>query len=447
MPTPGGTARQELLCRLLEKYERGTSFGRPAPWKQDIIVRLDARHFPAAFHPDGREALADLRAAAEDLAREGAARLVRHRGYAAGVPREVRLGPSEVGRAYALATPSGFPPLADALRALGARLDALRARAAPPWMAAFLARVAARLPDADLSPLGVARERFKRERDDVLDALAAAVALAGGLPGWERVVSERIFGDSKRLAAIRPLVIDVLLRADPRWEGISRDEASDLLEVYGLRRKPGLLRCAGRATLRLAGRDGGGTAPTRPYELEDFTPTASLPEAWAVAWVEAVAGGPTLTLTTIENEFPFLAYVEEAGGPQGLGDRGEVAVYIAGFPAPFLLDALAAVAARKPGLTFQHWGDADLGGLRIWWLLRERLARPVTLHRTRAGWLEETVGSGGGTPLEDGERAGLVRLRGQIAVSDRAAAPDVAGALHLIDTILRLGLKVEQERW
>ena len=43
---------------------------------------------------------------------------------------------------------------------------------------------------------------------------------------------------------MRPLVVDVLLRADPRWEGLSRDDAPDLLEAYGVRRKPALLRCA-----------------------------------------------------------------------------------------------------------------------------------------------------------------------------------------------------------
>jgi len=68
---------------------------------------------------------------------------------------------------------------------------------------------------ADVSALGLQRERFKRERGDVRDALTAAVALAPGASGWERVISERIFGQSKRLAAVRALVLEILLRADP----------------------------------------------------------------------------------------------------------------------------------------------------------------------------------------------------------------------------------------
>ena len=160
-----------------------------------------------------------------------------------------------------------------------------------------------------------------------------------------------------------------------------------------------------------------------------------------------MAAGPTRTITTIENETAFLAYVEEAGGPAGLGDRDEIAVYTAGFPDPSLLDALAAVAARRPSIEFRHWGDADLGGLKIWWLVRARLGCPVALHRTRTEWVETTVRSGGGQPLDDRERAGLARLRRQLDTSGRTSAPDLGDAVDLIETLLRLGKKVEQERW
>jgi len=204
MASPLAAARRELLHRLLEQHERGRSFGRPAPWPRDVIVRLDARHFPEAFQPDGRERLSALRAAAEELARAGAVRLVCHRGYAAGVPHEVRVGPGEIDTAYRLAEADGFEPLAAALAALAAHARALRTPALADWMDGFLARVEDGAARADLSALGMARDRLKRERRDVLDALRAAVALAGSVTGWERVVSERLFGDSKRLAPCAP---------------------------------------------------------------------------------------------------------------------------------------------------------------------------------------------------------------------------------------------------
>ncbi len=305
-------------------------------------------------------------------------------------------------------------------------------------MGRFLDEVGARAAEADVTPLGMQRERFKREWRDVVPALAAAAALAGGgMAGWERVVSERIFGDSKRLGALRGRVADLLARADPRWDGLGSKETVDLLEVYGVRRRPGLLRCAGCAELTVAG---------RPYRLEDFTPTAHLPEAWVGAWVEALCRAPLILVTTVENEYPFLSYVEEAGGPAALGARREVVVYTAGFPTPVLADSLAAVARRRPEVGFRHWGDADLGGLRIWWLLRERLGRPVELFRTRSEWLEAAAAAGGAT-LSGAERAALGRLSASLVASPSTAEPDVVDALRLIETLLRIGVKVEQERY
>lgn len=439
MVSPLATARRELLHRLLEQYERGRSYGRPAPWPRDLIVRLDARHFPEAFHPDGRETLAALRAAAEELARGGAVRLVRQRGYAAGVPHEVRIGPDEIDTAYRLAGTEGFEPLAVALAALGSHARALKSPAGTDWMTRFLTRVEEGAAAADLSVLGMARERFKRERRDVIDALRAATHLATGeVAGWERVVSERLFADSKRLGALRARVVDLLIRADPRWDGIAPDDASELLEAYGVRRKPGVLHCAGRAVLEVAG---------RCYRLEDFVPTAHVPGAWAASWVDALSSPGLTCVTTIENEFPFLAYVDEAGGPEGLGARGEIAVYTAGFPTPLLADSLAAIARHDPAKRLQHWGDADAGGLRIWWLLRTRVARPVALVRTTAAWVARVADEGGGARLPSGDRAALRRLRDQLSSAPCAAEDDVRDAIALIDVLLALGVKVEQERY
>ncbi|MBI1734754.1 MAG: hypothetical protein HYR51_06235 [Candidatus Rokubacteria bacterium] len=66
-------------------------------------------------------------------------------------------------------------------------------------------------------------------------------------------------------------------------------------------------------------------------------------------------------MTTIENNMPFLACVQELGGLEGPGAKSEIAVCTAGFPSPVLVDSPAALAHRGSGVAFQHWGDADLG--------------------------------------------------------------------------------------
>jgi hypothetical protein len=110
------------------------------------------------------------------------------------------------------------------------------------------------------------------------------------------------------------------------------------------------------------------------------------------------------------------------------------------------VESLASIARRDPAKRFQHWGDADAGGLRIWWLLRTRLGVPIAPLRTTAAWLRQVAPSGG-IPLEAADRAALRRLRVQITGAPCAADADVAEAVALIDALLETGVKVEQERY
>jgi hypothetical protein len=428
--------RKDLLTRLLETYERSVCYLRHGPWPREVIIKLDARAFPEAFSADGREQRTSLMFAVRELESLGCARLVCHaRGPLASEPKEIRLGPAQLEKAFDEAKRLGFEPLAMGLAEIDQLATRLVGESAPSWMKVFLQELADGARKANLSTLGMSRERFKREWRDLASALTAATFLAKGImPAWERVVSERLFKDSKLLSKIRSQVISVLVHADPRWEGIPPEEAADLLESYGVRRKPGLIRCAGAATLHVG---------SRVYRLEDFWPVAHLPDSWAVAWAEGVIGSHARVVTTVENEFPFLSYVEECGGPAALGTRGELVVYTAGFPTPTLMNALNLVAEQDANISFRHWGDADVGGLRIWWFLRERLGRQVDLFRTTADWVAAESGRGG-RRLSGAECTALVHLRTGLESLD---APDATAARQLIESILKHDVKIEQERY
>ena len=99
--------------------------------------------------------------------------------------------------------------------------------------------------------------------------------------------------------------------------------------------------------------------------------------------------------------------------------------------------------ARLSGAEFRHWGDADVGGLRIWWLLRSRLDRPVSLLRTTAAWVRSESLSGGRL-LSPAEQQALLRLRTDLS---RATGADIEPALALVDVLLEQGIKLEQERY
>lgn len=422
-----------ILRTLLEQYERSKSFAAAGTWRRDCILRIDKNSLPDYFAADGRERLAALQLAASTLQKEGAVRLVYVEVFGERRLHEIRLGPSELALAYRVAESFSFLPLATALNQTTSHIEMLlQTRAAAPWMQTYLASISQRLPVGDLRPLGMQRERFKRDLPDVLDALTAAVALSLGVDEWERMLSERLYRNSKRLAAIRSLVAAILVQADPRWLELDDD---DMLPAYGVRRKPGFIACAGGATLSIAG---------RAYELSDFSPVAHVPDAWAPALTAALASSSIRTITTIENEFPFLSYVEEAGGPVGVMAQGELVVFTSGFPTPRLIDTLVAINRLRPDLLWRHWGDADGGGLRIWWFLRTRLGKPIQLFRTTAEWVRMAAEQGA-TPLQESERHALRRLRQQLATQDSAA--DIEQACELIDVLLEMQIKVEQERF
>jgi hypothetical protein len=370
-----------------------------------------------------------------ELADEGCVRLVRHtRGHLRNEPKEIRMGPAEVSLAIEAARVLGYEPLTESLAEVTRHAATLATDPQPTWMRTFLESLAESLRQADPSMLGLSRIRLKHERRSLVPALTAAVALSSEpAPAWERVISERLFHDSKLLGRVRPLVVAILVRADPRWQGVPPDEATELLEVYGVRRKPGLIQCAGAAELRVG---------NKTYALEDFAPAAHLPDAWAEAWVEAVVSSGIRCVTTIENEYPFLSYIEQAGGPAGLANRGEIAVYTAGFPTPRLVTALAELA-RRSSAVFQHWGDADVGGLRIWYFLRSRLGCPLMPVRTTADWVARESAHGG-RALSAMEREALRRMREEL---DHAEGLDFDAARAVIDSLLESGTKLEQERW
>ncbi len=435
MHTPKSKASRKICFRLLEAYERSKSYGRRGPWPRAVIVPLDEAGFPEAFKVDGREARVALTAAARELSDAGAATVIYHKHDRHGLPREVRLGPMQVEAAYQVARADGFVPLHEALSRLSAHSRALAAESGIEWFSAELERVANAADRGELLIPKVKSERFKRDEKDILDSLTAATARVAGVQGMERVVSERIFGDSKRLAAVRGHTERCLLAWDPRWRGVGEEAMrSSLLSEYGVMYKPLYLSISGCAALRVN---------ARTYQLEDFVPAAQLPEDWSNALSEGLSDADLQTITTIENETSFFQYIEAEGGPQRLGARGEVVIYTGGFPAMVLTDVLRAVGEAQRDMTFRHWGDADAGGLEIWWVLRTRIGRPISLFRTTADWVRQQS-SRRGRPLTPQDRKTLSRLEQRISA---ASGPDVEAALELRAAIMSGNTKFEQERW
>jgi hypothetical protein len=131
--------RRELLAKLLEAYELSACYARPGPWPRDIIIKLDSRAFPEAFAPDGRERRASLMFAVSKLECSGCIPIVRHaRGPLHGEPKEIRLGPDHVERAYQEGQQLGYEPLAWGLAEVDLHAGRLANESTPRGCGCFL---------------------------------------------------------------------------------------------------------------------------------------------------------------------------------------------------------------------------------------------------------------------------------------------------------------------
>ena len=435
MSSRRSTPKTNLLRRLLEAYEASSSFGAPAPWARDVIVKFDEKVYPDAFSPSGAALHAAIQTAAEELAASGAIRVVYDRGIRRSQAMEFRLGPREVDAAYREAVAFGFVPLADRLSEIATAAAAHRSvPGLPDWMGAFLEEAAERVPLGDTNRLlGAARRRVKERASEIRDALKGAALLSAGMEGMERVVSERIFGHSKRLAEIKPWIRTIFVIADPHWRDQPDTSQDVVFTHYGIRTKPLFLQCAGGITYH---------AQSGTRSLLDDQPSASISEGLVGALAEGVAATGAITITTIENETPYHLYVEEAGGPEGLAERGELVVYSAGYPTSTLLEFLAR-CAKSSEVRFRHWGDADPDGVLIWWVLRRRVGRPVELYRTTAEWLR----GASGRIARDLNEDELRKASGLCEIFAEFDEPDLAQAKALLFEIVQSGKRVEQERY
>ncbi len=188
--------------------------------------------------------------------------------------------------------------------------------------------------------------------------IAHAVA-AGEQEGLDlRRFSVQLLGDSKAVESMLGR-LGGLLRRNPEWAQWVDD--SDLFRTLGLEKFPPPLFIKGPLAL-----DYGGIR----WDLTSLRPYVALsPDA--VGDIQPTTQVPYLL--TIENLASFQRHVREI-------QDGGVVVYTAGFPAPALARVLGQLDSQlADDCRFYHWGDRDLGGLRIY----TKVAAACPVHGVR----------------------------------------------------------------
>jgi hypothetical protein len=388
-------AARALLERLLAAAERrGPAPGGAADRGLSVVLPLTVRRAPEYVARGGLADREAIHAALENAAAAGAVSLEWGRFEEARDLKRLRLVDADRLAAFLGA------------ERVGVRLERLRAALAPvrdesaPWLRAVLDDATERWGRGGRAHgLGV---------DEVPEVVALFQALAAVDRGEHRgldlrTFSARALGDSKAMERLQSRVAAVFRE---HLDLADLDDAELYLEL-GLEKYPQPLFL--RGPLRLAY---GGTivdlAGLRPYAA--FSPDA-------VAGVEPV--GAVDYVLTVENLTSFQRHVRT------LVDRG-VVLYSAGFPGPsfrgFLRWLDAALAEATP---FFHWGDVDVGGLRIF----ARLAAVLSRHTLRPHLMGPPGGGEPGRPFSAEELRRLRRMaQGEDPGASLARAWLTAGA-------------------
>lgn len=223
---------------------------------------------------------------------------------------------------------------------------------------------------------------------DFADALRVMEASEGSAEGDQvvRVLSARLFGDSKRIEQLvrhlDVLTAEGLMAAARHWD--------EVLSPLGLVKEPQPFLVAGSGVLRLSGAEECPVA--RP-----FVGVAS----------KAVAGyrGHIGWVLTIENLTTFHMAAE------ALKERSDgLVVYTGGMPSPAWARAYQSILASLPeGVPAYHWGDVDVGGFRI----AAHVRRHVESERGFFPWLMDVAGYSGSRKADPSASKQMSRLAKQ----------------------------------
>src|SRR5260370_5909243 len=284
------------------------------------------------------------------------------------------------------------------------------------WFLSFLAAALTQL-DNNKSPIPLRLSDLQESRD-LLYALSAIAKLDE--PILERTLSVQLFGNSKRLEDLRPVVRSVLRTYSPTAL-LYGDNDWAVLQAHNIYRPAKYIPLTGPLSLQLKGMQ---QRETAQLHLELHLPSISLSDN-ALRTADIVSCAAT-ALVTVENltSFNELLFVR----PPSV-----IVVFTSGFACSGLIIFLSKIRAFRPDLPFLHWGNVDARGLHILAHLRSHLrnVQPLgidieTFEAYRAS----------AQPLTAGDQANLRSL---------IANPQLGDCVPLIDYLMELLLKLEQE--
>lgn len=392
------TTVRAILHTLLDRAER--------PQRQNVVrIRIDESHFPDYWDQhDVRERL-EANAALLELERLGLVRLHWQKFEEKNWLSAVDLVSEQIGSIYAVLRRTPRTQQETALCNLLAEQTPVSG-----WHADFLNWVQAQLSKSlSIAPLDL---QDPRKNADLLLAISTIAQLDE--PVLERILSIRLFNDSKRLETLLDAILLVLRRHDPDASLYGKD-MNALLLAHHVAQVPEHILVAGPLILQTKD----ACLDIAPFKPSVAISAATLHNATSITCAAR-------QVITIENATSFSEFA-------AIGPKGTLLVFTSGFASPATLTLLQALERAHPYLKFFHWGDIDVGGLRILEHLRRHIA-PISPLGMDTTIFNEYLAFG--QTLTKEEISTLRKLRDHASIED---------CVSLIEMMISTGKKLEQE--
>lgn len=250
------------------------------------------------------------------------------------------------------------------------------------------------------------------EDGDFFHCLNRAAAIES--PVWRRQFSSEVLHDSKMFEKkYQDKVVTVLEKYSPlSEEGMTAD---DILRVHGIKTYSQTLEWKGPLVYRI------GSGKPIDSSVNLF--------------------GTVINAQTLEQAVPIavpgirrIMLIENKANYESMDFREDTLyIYCHGFFSPKELKFLSALTGIADENTeYLHWGDLDLGGIRIFLYNQRKLFPGLKPYRMDASAYETAIAQGAGIPVKKEKKEKLQRLD----------AGDLDG---LKECILKTGMEIEQE--
>jgi hypothetical protein len=258
---------------------------------------------------------------------------------------------------------------------------------------------------------------------DLLAILQALPTLTTETP--YRIFSVRVFNNSKRFEIIKNQLVTLARLGNPEWK---RSPAEEVLRELNLVANPNYIHFAGNWQFT--------TDKGEILNLSGFTPSVGFPAA-QTATLQSIHAESVLC---IENLTTFHQYIQTKHGTRNTQHESSVACSVFrssaiictyGNPSPAVRRVLRLLAETTP---IYLWSDLDYGGFNILSQLRQTIGEQVQPYLMNIETLEANIPCA--RPLTASDRINLKRL---------LLRPELHDIRHVIEYLLRRGLKLEQE--